>query len=78
MNTERYVVELAIPATEFRRLYEGAANTVLARDRVSGRSVRFPASSLRRFVSADGVFGCFELIVDADNRLQNMRRLEGV
>jgi len=69
MSQDRFVVELAIPADEFRRLYEGSANTVVARDRISGRSVRFPASRLRDFVTPAGVYGRFELQVDADSRL---------
>jgi len=70
----RYVVELAISADELLRLYAGTANTVVTRDRVSGRTVRFPAANLRPFVTPEGVFGRFELRVDADNRLQEIHR----
>lgn len=76
MGQQRYVVDLAIPADELRRLYAGTANTVVARDRVSGLSVRFPASRLRAFVTPAGVFGRFELQVDADNRLVEIRAVE--
>ena len=72
----RYVVELAISAEEIRRLYEGTANVVVARDRLSGRTVRFPANRLRPFVSEAGVYGRFELEVDAENRLLNIGRQE--
>jgi len=77
MNADRFVVELAISAAEIQRLYAGTANTVIARDRISGRSVRFPASRLRPFVSSEGVFGRFELVVDERNRLQTLHRLGG-
>ncbi|MBT8422403.1 MAG: DUF2835 domain-containing protein [Gammaproteobacteria bacterium] len=73
----RFVVSLQIPADEFRRLYEGSANTVVSRDQVTGRSVRFPANVLRQFVESGGVFGRFEIETDADNRLQTIRRVQG-
>lgn len=65
---------LSIPAAEFERLYSGDANTVVARDQLSGRTVRFPANRLRSFVTHEGVQGRFELIVGADNRLLELRR----
>ena len=75
MSRTRYVVSLNIPADEFRRLYEGSANTVVSRDQVSGKTVRFPANVLRPFVTRGGIFGRFEISVDADNRLQDIRQL---
>lgn len=75
MSNTRYVVELGISADELRRLYAGTANTVVARDQISGKTVRFPASNLRDFVSPAGVFGRFELQVDENNRLQDISRL---
>jgi len=47
---------------------------VVARDQLSGRTVRFPANRLRSFVTHEGVQGRFELIVGADNRLLELRR----
>ena len=66
---------LNIPADEFRRLYEGSANTVVSRDQVSGKTVRSPAKVLRQFVSGGGVFVRFEISVGTDNRLQDIRKL---
>lgn len=71
----RYVVELAIPTAELRRLYSGMANTVVALDLLTGLSVRFPASRLRDHVENAGVYGRFELVVSSDNRLQTLSRL---
>jgi hypothetical protein len=70
-----YIVDQNILADKFRRLYEGSAHTVVARDRISGQSVRFPASRLRNFVTAAGVTGSFELTVDRDNQLLSIRRI---
>ncbi len=75
MTGQRYVVDLAISADEFRRLYTGSANTVVTRDRVSGKTVRFPANALRNFVTPAGVFGSYELQVTSENRLVNIQRL---
>lgn len=76
MGSHTYVVDLAIPADEFRRLYAGTAHAVVARDRLSGRSVRFPASRLRPFVTPAGVHGRFELQVTEDQRLLDIRALQ--
>ena len=75
MTEKRFVVDLDIPADEFLRLYNGSANTVLARDRVTGKTVRFPASRLRTFVSAGGVHGRFEIVTDGNNRLIAITRM---
>ncbi len=68
------IVRLAIPAGEFLRLYQGAVRYVVARAE-DGRTIRFEASHLRRFVTADGVYGRFEIQYDRHNRFQSIRRL---
>ena len=69
-----FVVDLAISADEFVRLYQGAARAVVARAR-NGQTVQFPANSLTRFVLHDGVHGSFRLEIDADNKLQSIDRI---
>jgi len=69
------VDRLNIPADEFRRLYEGSANTLGCRDQVSGKTVRSPDNVLRQFVSGGGVFVRFEISVGTDNGLQDIRKL---
>ncbi|MBL3591728.1 MAG: DUF2835 family protein [gamma proteobacterium endosymbiont of Lamellibrachia anaximandri] len=50
-----------------------AANvSVIAED---GRRIEFPANSLRPFVTKSGVQGRFELLIDDNNRLQRLDRL---
>ncbi len=70
----RYEVDLHIPAEELQRYYQGAASAVAAVDR-HGRSIRFPASVLRPFVTRAGIHGRFCLQVDAGNRLRGIVRL---
>ncbi|MBA4502069.1 DUF2835 domain-containing protein [Marinobacterium marinum] len=68
------VVDLAISADEYLKLYRGAARTVsaLARD---GRRVRFPAAILSPWVLHDGVRGCFCIRFTAAGRFHDIRRL---
>lgn len=71
--SDSYTVRLAISPETFQRLYSGQASSVLAID-TQGRKIRFPASSLRRHVTRDGIHGVFVLQVDADNRLVTIQR----
>ncbi len=65
------IVDLHIDALEYQRLYRGTAATVLVRAR-DGRRVRFPAASLRRFVTHDGIQGSFRIRYDQNGRLQEI------
>lgn len=71
-----YTVRLDISPQAFQRLYAGHASEVVATD-IRGLRIRFPASSLRRFVTRDGIHGVFELEVGTDNRLAALRRRPG-
>lgn len=65
---------LQISAAEYLRYYRGAASHVVVRA-WDGRRLRFPAASLRAFVTGDGVCGDFAIRFDADHRLIGLRRL---
>lgn len=58
----------------FMRYYRGAARTVLVRTE-DGRSLQFPAESLRPFVAADGIHGRFEIDFGDNNKLIALRQL---
>jgi len=68
-----YTVNLDISAEAYLRMYSGEARIVVARD-TQGRSVQFPALSLRKFVTAEGVRGTFLIRVDANHRLVDIQR----
>jgi len=72
----QFTVTLSIGRTDFERLYRGQARTVLARD-ITGKTLQFPALSLRPFLQHDGISGTFIIEVDADNRLLDIRRKGG-
>lgn len=68
------IVNIAISADEFQRLYEGNVKTVFAHS-IDGRSIRFPAGILRPFVLHTGVRGTFEIEFDEENRFKAIKRL---
>ena len=76
MDDREFVVTLNISAMAYQRMYSGDAQHILAQDR-HGRRIRFPASSLRPFVTREGISGVFVLRVDARNKLIEIRREPG-
>jgi hypothetical protein len=71
---QQFVVDLHISPDEYKKLYSGAAQSVSAKA-IDGRRLRFPAQSLRGFVTTKGISGRFELIVSDQNKLIECRRL---
>ncbi|MFK7731907.1 MAG: DUF2835 family protein [Pseudomonadales bacterium] len=72
MSTIR--IYLNIPKQTLLQYYKGSARSVLT-TASDGRRIRFPIACLRPFVRSDGIRGSFELEIDADNRLHNIRPL---
>ena len=68
-----FLVPLAISAEEYLRLYQGTAQTVIARD-TRGLRLSFPAGALRPFVTRDGVHGLFVIRIDDNNKLIDIRK----
>lgn len=68
------IVDLDISAEEYLRLYRGEVRDVLAVAR-DGRRVRFPAASLTRFVTRQGISGSFRIRYSADGKLRDISRL---
>lgn len=66
-------VDLNIPADEYLAIYQGVARDILAVSR-DGRKVRFPATSLQRYVTHNGISGTFTIYFDDDNKLMNVVR----
>jgi hypothetical protein len=65
---------LHISADELLRYYRGDA-AVVAVTAADGTRLRFPASSLRRFVTREGIHGRFLIRFDEDNHLLGIERL---
>jgi hypothetical protein len=69
-----YRFHLAIPADQYLAYYEGAAQQVVV-TLANRRHLQFPADALRPFVSREGVYGEFVLSVDANNKLQSLKKV---
>ncbi len=57
------------------RYYEGSIRWIQVKA-FDGTRVRFPASALRKFVTEDGVYGTFEMVIDEKNKLLSLKRIE--
>lgn len=68
-------LQLHIPAEEMLDYYRGLKLQVFAIDD-DGRSVRFPASILKRFVTTNGVHGRFMLDYDAHGKFVDIHRID--
>jgi len=72
--SSRIIFNLNISSQEYLTYYQGAVKHVIVRAH-DGRKVQFPAAWLRQFVTREGVRGEFEIVHDAQHKLQSMRRL---
>ena len=68
------MVTLAINTQEYARLYRGRARDVMCAAK-DGRTVRFPATVLRQFLTHNGIHGEFEIFFSTDNRFSKIERL---
>ena len=66
---------LAIPAEDYLAYYQGSAQVVVARSE-DNKTIRFPASAIRKFVTRDGIFGSFEITYDENNRLISIQSID--
>ncbi|MBT5292689.1 MAG: DUF2835 domain-containing protein [Cellvibrionales bacterium] len=67
------IIRLNIASEELLKLYRGSAREVVATS-LDGQKIRFPAEALKPFVTHNGVQGQFTLLVDANNKLIDLRR----
>ncbi len=72
---QKLTVYLDIPADQYLAYYEGTVRNIQARS-TDGRTVRFPAHHLRKFITPEGIRGLFELTIDGTN-LREIRRISG-
>lgn len=64
---------LNISAEKYKAYYQGQVQYVQVQS-YDGRSVRFPASAIREFLTADGVSGDFQIQFDENNKLIGVSR----
>ena len=66
--------QLALPAEDYLSFYKGHAQNVVVNS-VDGRTVQFPASAIRKFLTHEGVYGVFEIEFDEGNKLVGFERV---
>jgi uncharacterized protein DUF2835 len=59
---------LALNADKYLAYYKGSARNIVVRSE-DNRSIKFPASAIRSFLTHEGVFGLFEIQFDENNKL---------
>lgn len=69
-------LDIALPAEEFLRVYQGSANRVFLRSR-EGKSVSLPAGRLQPFLGHEGIYGSFVLTFDDQGKFISLERLPG-
>ena len=73
-KTNSIKFRIALSTDAFLRYYRGSARSVIVRAE-DGRRIQLPAANLRPFLLSDGINGEFELSLDENNKLLNIRRL---
>ncbi len=64
----RYFFKLSLPAEKYKAYYQGHAQNIQVICS-EGKTLRFPANAIRQFLTADGIYGDFEMQVDEKNKL---------
>lgn len=72
MQRHRFRLDLSVDT--FLHYYRGTASAVIVRAE-DGRTIQLPARHFRPFVTSTGISGRFELVLDGDGRLVELRRL---
>lgn len=73
--TQKMQFYLNISPQQYLSYYQGAAKFVHVTSE-DGRSLKFPASRLQKFVTHSGVEGRFEIEFDANHKLVSLERLK--
>lgn len=66
---------LSLAAEDFLRYYQGQIRQIQVTSE-DGRTVRFPASALRPYLTHSGIHGRFEIHFDEHNRLAGLTVIE--
>ena len=69
----RFAFNMALSAEKTRSIYEGQARYILV-ETDEGLRLQLPAANFREFVSVNGIHGQFNVTIDADNKIIELRR----
>ncbi|MBM4056451.1 MAG: DUF2835 family protein [Planctomycetes bacterium] len=73
--TQRYQFSLNITADVYHAYYTGAVRFIQTAT-TSGKTIKFPASALRKYLTHNGIHGFFEIEIDENNKLLDIRRID--
>lgn len=65
---------VSITAEQYQSYYQGAAKFVRVQTE-DGRSLKFPAAELQKFVTHNGIEGRFEIVFNDQHKLVSLNRL---
>lgn len=71
---QKMYFSLNIMPDKYRSYYQGAAKSVIVQTE-DGRTLKFPAAELQKFVSHSGVQGRFEIVFSDEHKLVNLSRI---
>ena len=72
--TRRFQFSLNISPDEYLAYYKGAAKYIQTTT-ASGETIKFPASSLKKYLTHNGIHGHFEIEIDKNNKLLNIYKI---
>ncbi len=65
---------VSISTEQYQSYYRGSAKFVRVQTE-DGRSLKFPAAQLQKFVKHDGIQGRFEIVFDDKHKLVSLNRI---
>ena len=68
------IIDVALAAHKFQKLYEGRAQNLLVNSR-DGRRIQLPLAIFRSFLTHEGVHGSFMVKFDANNKLLDIKKI---
>ena len=68
-------LELHISADQLLAYYRGDVSVVRART-VTGQSIQFPATALRRLVALDGIHGRYRIVFDVNHKFVSLEPVD--
>lgn len=65
---------LQISPEQYQRYYAGSAKAVVV-TATDGRTLKFPANAIQKFVTQEGIQGVFEIQFDDNNKMIGIKRI---
>jgi len=74
MKGQRFIFKLALSAEKYLSVYKGHAKTISTVS-TSGLRIEFSAEKVKPFLTRNGVYGVFEMRVNAKHEFLAIRKL---